>query len=137
MWMGVKAAVSHDQVTKAAFAPFAKFGDSVGNFVQHIPSYLPTPHPAFAAFNPATFDAIAVKMNKNVNETVEASRNKNLAEIFGSEGIASLNQAASNLNGSAESIKTVADRFASLPAGERDLAKALDPLKKALNEAAT
>lgn len=137
MWMGVKAAVSHDKVTQAAFAPFAKFGDSVGNFVQHIPSYLPTPHPAFAAFNPATFDAFAIKMNKNVNETVEASRSKNLAEIFGSEGISSLNQAASNLNGSAESIKTVADRFASLPAGERDLAKAFDPLKKALNEAAT
>lgn len=74
MWMGVKAAVSHDQVTKAAFAPFAKFGDSVGNFVQHIPSYLPTPHPAFAAFNPATFDALATGINKNVDSTISESR---------------------------------------------------------------
>lgn len=137
MWMGVKAAVAHDEVTKAAFAPFEKFGNSVGNFVQHIPSYLPTPHPAFAAFNPAMYDAVASKMNKNVNETVEASRNKYLAEIFGSEGISSLNQAASNLNGSAESIKTVADRFNSLPAGERDLEKSFVPLKQALQQAAT
>lgn len=135
MWMGVKVAVSHDEVTKAAFAPFEKFGNSVGNFVQHIPSYLPTPHPAFAAFNPAIYDAVATKMNKNVNETVEASRNKNLAEIFGSEGINSLNQAASNLNGSAEGIKAVTEKFASLPAGERDVAKAFDPIKRALNQA--
>ena len=48
-----------------------------------------------------------------------------------------MNQAASNLNGSAESIKTVADRFASLPAGERDLAKSFEPLKQALQQAAT
>ncbi len=73
--MGVKAAVSHDQVTKAAFAPFAKFGDSVGNFVQHIPSYLPTPHPAFAAFNPATYEAGAKIMNKKVEESVTDHRN--------------------------------------------------------------
>jgi hypothetical protein len=47
--MGIKAAVSSDEVTKMAFAPFAKFGDSVGHFVQQIPSYIPTPHPAFKA----------------------------------------------------------------------------------------
>lgn len=75
MWMGVKAAVSHDQVTKAAFAPFEKFGNSVGNFVQHIPSYLPTPHPAFAAFNPATYEAGAKIMNKKVEESVTDHRN--------------------------------------------------------------
>jgi hypothetical protein len=136
MWMGVKAAVDYDDVTKKAFAPFASFGSSVGKAVQNIPSYLPTPHPAFAAFNPATFDALATGINKNVNETVEASRSKNLAEIFGSDGINSLNQAASNLNGSAESIKTVTERFASLPAGERDLVKSFDPLKQALSQAA-
>ncbi len=75
MWMGVKAAVAHDEVTKAAFAPFEKFGNSVGNFVQHIPSYLPTPHPAFAAFNPATFDSAAKIMNKKVEEKVTDHRN--------------------------------------------------------------
>lgn len=52
MWMGIKAAVKYDEVTELAFAPFAKFGDSVGNFVQHIPSYIPTPHPAFKALTP-------------------------------------------------------------------------------------
>lgn len=76
MWMGVKAAVSTDEITKMAFEPFAKFGASVGNFVQHIPSYLPTPHPAFAAFNPATFDALATGINKNVDTTVSESRTK-------------------------------------------------------------
>jgi len=49
MWTGVKAAVNYDEVTKAAFSPFAKLGDSVTTFVQHAPSYLPLPHPAFAA----------------------------------------------------------------------------------------
>lgn len=136
MWMGVKAAVEHDEVTRAAFAPFEKFGNSVGNFVQHIPSYLPTPHPAFAAFNPATFDAVATKMNRNVNETVEASRNKTIAEIFGSEGISALNQAASNLNGSAESIRNVFDKFGSIAQGERDIARSFIPLKPALEQAA-
>lgn len=70
----MKAAVSYDDVTKKAFEPFAKFGDSVGNFVQHIPSYLPTPHPAFAALNPASFDAVANAINKNVDTTISDSR---------------------------------------------------------------
>ncbi len=72
--MGVKVAVSHDEVTKAAFAPFEKFGNSVGNFVQHIPSYLPTRHPVFAAFNPATFDAVATGLNKSVDKSISESR---------------------------------------------------------------
>jgi hypothetical protein len=87
MWMGVKAAVSSDEVTKMAFEPFRKFGDSVGNFVQHIPSYLPTPHPAFAAFNPATFDAIANKINKNVEDTKTESRTR-LADLVGGQASA-------------------------------------------------
>jgi len=52
MFIGVKAAAEYDAVTKAAFAPFAKLGESVGNFVAHSPSYLPLPHPAFAALTP-------------------------------------------------------------------------------------
>ena len=86
MWMGVKAAVSYDEVTKKAFEPFAKFGDSVGNFVQHIPSYLPTPHPAFAALNPASFDAIATAINKNVDSTISDSRASLSDMISGSSG---------------------------------------------------
>jgi hypothetical protein len=79
MWMGVKAAVSYDEVTRKAFAPFAKFGDSVGNFVQNIPSYLPTPHPAFAAFNPATYRGIGTAMDKNLDSTI-ANNNKSMAD---------------------------------------------------------
>lgn len=86
MWMGVKAAVSYDEVTKAAFAPFEKFGNSVGNFVQNIPSYLPTPHPAFAAFNPATYDALATGLNKGVDSKVAESRNSLADMISGSAG---------------------------------------------------
>lgn len=64
MWVGVKAAVSYDEVTSKAFAPFAKLGDSVGNFVQNIPSYLPTPHPAFAALTPGGVTAATSTFNK-------------------------------------------------------------------------
>ncbi len=81
MWMGVKAAVSYDEVTKMAFEPFRKFGDSVGNFVQNIPSYLPTPHPAFAALNPATYTSAAKALSTNVLEHQD-SHNKSLAEMF-------------------------------------------------------
>ncbi len=49
MFMGVQIAVKFDAVTEAAFKPFEKLGASVGNFVAHSPSYIPLPHPAFAA----------------------------------------------------------------------------------------
>lgn len=70
MWMGVKAAVSYDEVTQKAFAPFAKLGDSVGNFVQNIPSYLPTPHPAAAAAMgmPSGLNAMSSGINKSVEQ---------------------------------------------------------------------
>lgn len=75
IWMGVKAAVSYDEVTKMAFEPFAKFGDSVGNFVQHIPSYLPTPHPAFKALTPGGMEAMANVLQTKINtEKQESSR---------------------------------------------------------------
>lgn len=96
MWMGVKAAVSYDEVTKKAFEPFAKFGDSVGNFVQHIPSYLPTPHPAFAALNPASFDAVANAINKNVVET-QSFKNKDLEDLLNPQARA-FNGAISDFN---------------------------------------
>lgn len=85
MWMGVKAAVSYDEVTKKAFEPFAKFGDSVGNFVQNIPSYLPTPHPAFAAFSPGTYGAMGSGITKNVRDQVNSSNQRALANTLGSE----------------------------------------------------
>lgn len=85
MWMGVKAAVSADEVTKMAFAPFERFGNSVGKLVMNIPSYIPTPHPAFAAFNPATFDALAAGINKNVDTTVSESRTRLADMINGSQ----------------------------------------------------
>lgn len=73
--------MSYDEVTSKAFAPFAKLGDSVGNFVQNIPSYLPTPHPGFAAFNPATYSAMGTVMNKDVEQTV-TDRKKSMTEMI-------------------------------------------------------
>lgn len=77
MFMGVKVAVQYDAVTKAAFEPFAKLGTSVGNLVAHSPSYLPLPHPAFAAItNPAAFASEAARMinSKITNEKADFGR---------------------------------------------------------------
>jgi hypothetical protein len=82
MWMGVKAAVSYDEVTRKAFAPFAKFGDSVGNFVQNIPSYLPTPHPAFAAFNPATYNALGSGITQMTTDKRNNNNQRTMADIM-------------------------------------------------------
>lgn len=92
MWMGVKAAVSYDEVTQKAFAPFAKLGDSVGNFVQNIPSYLPTPHPAFGAAigHPGTLNAISSGWNKSVEEQKNYQTQKTLADTFGTENTKAL-----------------------------------------------
>jgi hypothetical protein len=46
--MGIKSAVNYDDVTRVAFEPFAKLGDSVQHFAMELPSHLPLPHPAFA-----------------------------------------------------------------------------------------
>lgn len=88
MWMGVKAAVSYDEVTQKAFAPFAKLGDSVGNFVQNIPSYLPTPHPGVAAAMgmPSALNAFSSGINKSVEEQKNYQTQKQLAETFGTVG---------------------------------------------------
>jgi hypothetical protein len=66
MFMGVKVAASYDPVTEAAFKPFAKLGESVGNFVAHSPSYLPLPHPAFAALTPAGMKGLSTKLDQIV-----------------------------------------------------------------------
>lgn len=130
MWMGVKVAVSHDEVTKAAFAPFEKFGNSVGNFVQHIPSYLPTPHPVFAAFNPATFDAVATGINKNVDSTVSESRTKLADMINGSDG--KLSAAISGLASGANSFNDAVNRFSEKLTKSPE--KAQEILKKGLEK---
>lgn len=98
MWMGVKAAVSYDEVTKMAFEPFRKFGDSVGNFVQNIPSYLPTPHPAFAALNPETYTSAAAMLNKNV-EAAKIDSRKSMEDML-SGADSKLSQAADKLQSS-------------------------------------
>lgn len=98
MWMGVKAAVSYDEVTQKAFAPFAKLGDSVGNFVQNIPSYLPTPHPGLAAMTPAGVNAISSGMDRKTEEQKNYSTQKALADSFGTLGSERIESAASNLN---------------------------------------
>jgi hypothetical protein len=68
MFMGVKVAASYDPVTEAAFKPFASLGESVGNFVAHSPSYLPLPHPAFAALTPAGMKGLSTKLNQSMYE---------------------------------------------------------------------
>lgn len=82
MFMGVKVAVQYDAVTKAAFEPFAKLGTSVGNLVAHSPSYLPLPHPAFAAItNPNilsnSIDAIRTRLDEKA-----AAPAKSLSEMI-------------------------------------------------------
>jgi hypothetical protein len=76
MFMGVKVAASYDPVTEAAFKPFAQLGESVGNFVAHSPSYLPLPHPAFAAITNPAFASEAARMinSKITNEKADFGR---------------------------------------------------------------
>ena len=81
MFMGVKAAVQYDAVTKAAFEPFAKLGESAGNFIAHSPSYLPLPHPAFAALTPDGIKGITRAINSSVDQR-EFSGQKKLSELI-------------------------------------------------------
>ena len=68
-------AVQYDEVTRAAFAPFAKLGESAGNFIAHSPSYLPLPHPAFAALTPEGIAGITTFMsNKVAREKAQTSK---------------------------------------------------------------
>lgn len=79
--------MSYDEVTSKAFAPFAKLGDSVGNFVQNIPSYLPTPHPGFAAAAgmPSALNAISSGLDKKVLDQQNYTKQKSLADTLGTE----------------------------------------------------
>lgn len=93
IWMWVKAAVQHDEITKKAFEPFAKLGDSVGHFVQHIPSYIPTPHPAFKLATPGGITALAEKIHKGVDDTVDEEK-RNIKDIIWNPRLLSLQTAA-------------------------------------------
>ncbi len=81
MFMGVKVAASYDPVTEAAFKPFASLGESVGNFVAHSPSYLPLPHPAFAALTPAGMKGLSTVLDNSVREH-EYAAGKSAADLF-------------------------------------------------------
>jgi hypothetical protein len=130
MWMGVKAAVSYDEVTRKAFAPFAKFGDSVGNFVQNIPSYLPTPHPAFAAFNPATYNALGSGITQMTTDKRNNNNQRTMADIMWTPGTKALESAAGNLDKAAEALER-------MQAGEKSSLRNLPAIEQTLDAAST
>lgn len=132
MWMGVKAAVSYDEVTKMAFEPFRKFGDSVGNFVQNIPSYLPTPHPAFAAFNPETYTALAGGIQKNVINQVNSAQQRTLADTLGTEGSNALNRLSASQDGSTEATNKLSEQLERTQEGDKSSRDALSAMTKGL-----
>lgn len=120
MWMGVKTAVSYDEVTKAAFAPFEKFGNSVGNFAKNIPSYLPTPHPAMAPLMPSTYSGASTQMDKNVYQTTTDRKTSSLANILGTDGTKKMEALMDATTGATDSIKKFADEgLGRLDTGER------------------
>ena len=92
IWMGVKAAVSYDEVTRIAFEPFAKFGDSVQHMVAHLPSHIPLPHPAFAALTPDGMEAMANSIRQSVDQS-KFERQKALKEQFANPGLLNLKAA--------------------------------------------
>lgn len=136
MWMGVKAAVAYDEVTQKAFAPFAKFGDSVGNMVQNIPSYLPTPHPAMAALTPGGVTAMAGGINKNVTDRINYKDQKTTADILG-------NNETGEIKGLAENTKSVngmtryIDKLGGMQGGNKDSIASYESLKKTMENAKT
>ncbi len=114
MFMGVKVAANHDPVTQAAFKPFASLGESVGNFVAHSPSYLPLPHPAFAAItNPgAVADSISMSVKNQINQE-HANIGKSLADMTGGK-YGEFKKAANDVKSAGASIESAARRFADL-----------------------
>lgn len=120
MWMGVKAAVSYDEVTKAAFAPFAKFGDSVGNLVKNIPSYLPTPHPAVAPFMPSTWSAAGGGINKDVIDTKNNKERTTLANIVGSDGTRAMDLVTDGLKNNSKSLDDFSNALNSQSEGDKN-----------------
>jgi hypothetical protein len=133
IWMGIKTAVSHDKITEAAFAPFAKLGDSVWHFVQHIPSYIPTPHPSFAALSPAFAGKLAERMRTNVDETVEASTARSMADILGDTETRKSSQLADSINNS-DGLDRFINQLASTKRGVRDSNTILKDIKTALDK---
>ena len=117
IWMWVAAAVKHDKVTEAAFAPFAKLGESVSHFVEHVPSYIPTPHPMFKALTPGGAGIAAEAMTK-LTETLDEKHihapARSLGELLGSASLrefsGEINQARGNLEGLSAALQKQTDR---------------------------
>lgn len=93
IWMGVKAAVNYDEVTRVAFEPFAKFGDSVQHMVAHLPSHLPLPHPAFAALTPSGMSSLAQGLREAVDKS-SFEQQKRVKEFFSNASAREFNAAA-------------------------------------------
>ena len=114
IWVGVKTAVSYDEVTRVAFEPFAKMGESVQHFVSHIPSYIPTPHPAFKALTPAGMGIASEALNKvteKFDEKFIHGPAKSLWELLSSPGVrewvAKLDEAGNDLNKAATALNEI------------------------------
>jgi hypothetical protein len=113
MFMGVKVAASYDPVTEAAFKPFASLGESVGNFVAHSPSYLPLPHPAFAALTPAGMKGLSAKLDEIVREK-DYALGKSATDLFDGElntfkaSVKDLGTTVDELNGNMQRVSVEA-----------------------------
>lgn len=117
MFMGVQVAVKFDAVTEAAFRPFAKLWESVWNFVVHSPSYIPLPHPAFAALTPDGIAGITAKMNQS-----QYNHQQKMARTAGDMFDGPLNKAKGDLKDvtrsiseTNETLKSVKDRMSDYP----------------------
>ena len=85
IWVGVQTAVSYDKVTEKAFAPFAALGDSTVKMIQSVPSMIPLPHPALAAFTPQGVKAISQGINTGL-ASAEANKAKDLLSVLQNPG---------------------------------------------------
>ncbi len=113
-----------------AFEPFAKFGESVGHFVQHLPSHIPVPHPAFKALTPSGMTAVAESLRRSVDEH-ELNERKNLQDILKTPGLLNLDAAARN---AATNVDGFTNALRNIPQGARVTAKALEAQRIALEE---
>jgi len=103
MFMGVKVAANYDPVTEAAFKPFAQLGESVGNFVAHSPSYLPLPHPAFAALTPSGMKWLATAINTKVSQE-EAKIGRTMQEMLWDRSLMWLKASLDSNSGSVDDL---------------------------------
>ena len=125
MFMGVQVAAKFDPVTEAAFKPFQQLGESVGNFVAHSPSYLPLPHPAFAALTPEWMKGLATKLNQTVYEH-EQKMARSAGDLFDGQlnSVKSLlKDSSTSLENAASSLEGVASKLPDNPTMAADALK--------------